>query len=115
MAQHWPTEGPLKLGVSASYLLDPKRYKIPASLQIGKPGPVKLGRITLTPDAVVWKMTKGKTTGFVTLALPKIKEDPVVVAWSGSLTCSFSERFLQEIDELVWKTLQPIVSPKKHE
>lgn len=113
LAAHWPTKAPMALGVSASYILDPKRYMVHETIRATGPAPVKLGKLSLVPDAVVWKIVADETTSYVTITSPASKREQEMIAWSGTIECPFGDNFLNNVDTLIWNTLLPIlVEPK---
>lgn len=115
LGRGWPSKKPLAFRITATYLLDGARHGLDGRLQETKLAPLKLrGKKSqsATPRGVILEIGKGAEQSLLTVQYPSAKE-PFSMTWSGTKNLKLNEQLVGSLDDQVWQTLEPFLSPKK--
>jgi hypothetical protein len=111
LSDQWPGSKALTMRISASYVVDGKRYRLDPQIDEARPKKVtcRSGSVVAARGAIL--DVEGVSPGLLTVEYPKDSE-PFSLTWSGRAKVTLDPDLAEMIDGAIWQTLSQFLVPK---
>lgn len=111
-SEQWPASRKVSIRVSASYLVEGKRFALDPVLEEARPKKVTCRTgAKLAPRGAVMDVDGGAGPGLLTVEYPNGAK-PFSLAWSGSAKVTLTPDIAEILDRAAWETLTQFLRPK---